>query len=64
MFNLKEMSNAELKQYLATHRNDDDAFSEALQELMSRSRDRVRYPANLPLEEMEKLIAEKLNQSK
>lgn len=63
MPNLREMSDAELKQYLSAHRNDDVAFSEALGELMSRNRDTVRYPANLPLEEIERIIKEKLDRA-
>jgi predicted CopG family antitoxin len=62
MPNLKEMSVAELKEYLSTHRNNDEAFSEALGELVARNRGAVRYPANLPLEDMERIIQEKLNQ--
>lgn len=31
---LKQMSKVELKRYLSKHRNDDEKFSEALQELM------------------------------
>lgn len=62
MPNLKEMSIVQLKQYLSSHRDDDEAFSEALGELINRNRDTVRYPADLPLPEMERIIREKLNQ--
>ncbi|GAA6619004.1 DUF6887 family protein [Scytonema sp. NUACC26] len=62
MPNFKEMSVAELKEYLSAHRDDDEAFSEALSELMTRNRGAVRYPANLPLEDVGRIIQEKLNQ--
>ena len=62
MANLKEMSIAQLKQYISSHRDNDEAFSEALGELINRNRDAVRYPADLPLPEMERIIREKLNQ--
>ncbi|MEC4815785.1 MAG: hypothetical protein SAK29_21295 [Scytonema sp. PMC 1069.18] len=63
MSNLKDMSVAELKKYLSSHRDNDEAFSAALAELMSRNRKAVRYPANLPLTEMEKIIKKKLNRT-
>lgn len=63
MPNFKEMSIAQLKEYLSTHRDDDEAFSEALGELISRNRGAVRYPANLPLEEVGRIVREKLNQA-
>jgi ribosomal protein L16 Arg81 hydroxylase len=62
MVNLKEMSITQLKEYLSSHRNDNEAFSEALGELMSRNRGTVRYPADLPLPDMERILREKLNQ--
>lgn len=63
MTNLKEMSIAELKEYLSVHRDDDEAFSEALGELISRNFGAVRYPANLSLVEMERILTQKLNQT-
>jgi len=60
MANLKKMSVAELKEYLKVHRNDDEAFSQALEELISRNQGAIRYPANLPLSDMERIIREKL----
>ena len=64
MPNLQEMSNAELKQYMAEHRNDDEAFSSALEVLMSRREPNApRYSADMSLEEMEKVIKEKLDQA-
>lgn len=62
MINLKEMSNAELKQYLAENRNNDDAFSAALEVLISRREPNApRYSANMSLEEMEQVIKQKLD---
>lgn len=63
MSNLKDMSITELKEYLSSHRHNDEAFSAALAELMSRNRKAVRYPANLAPTEMERIIREKLNQA-
>ncbi|MBA3920796.1 MAG: hypothetical protein H0X31_03415 [Nostocaceae cyanobacterium] len=60
MANLKKMSVAELKEYLKVHRNDDEAFSQALEELISRNQGAIRYSANLPLSDMERIIREKL----
>ncbi len=60
MGNLEKMSIAELKEYLKLHRNDDEAFSQALEELISRNQGAVRYPADLPLSDMERIIREKL----
>jgi hypothetical protein len=47
MSNFKEISVAEMKGILSSHRNDDETFSEALGELLSRNCGAVRYPANL-----------------
>jgi hypothetical protein len=64
MPNFSEMSNAQLKQYLAEHRNDDDVFSEALSVLMSRRDPSApRYNSELPIEEIQKIIQDKLNQT-
>lgn len=64
MANLKEMTISELKKYLSAHRNDDQAFSEAMGELLSRNRDSKRYPANMSSEEVGLAIQEKLQQIK
>lgn len=43
--NLHQMTNAELKQYLSQHRNEEETFRAALQVLISRrSSETVRYP--------------------
>jgi hypothetical protein len=66
--NLHQMTNAELKQYLSQHRNEEEAFREALQVLISRrSSETVGYPypfdlAN-PEEEITAILKDKLNQT-
>lgn len=60
MSNLKEMTDVELKEYLSAHRNNDDVFSEALSELLSRTPDAKRYPADMPPEEIARIIREQL----
>ncbi len=58
---LEKMNNTQLKQYLAQHRNDDAAFSQALAILMSRrDPNATRYSGDMTLEEMEKVIKDKL----
>ena len=42
---LSEMTNAELRQYLSEHRNEETAFSQALEVLLSRKKNRFKYPA-------------------
>ena len=58
MSNLKEMTDSELKQYLSQYRNDDQAFSEALSELLNRNPNAQRYSADMPPEEIERVIRE------
>ena len=61
---LKKMNNTQLKQYLAQHRNDDEAFSQALAILMSRrDPNATRYSGDMTLEEMEKVIKDKLDRA-
>ncbi|WP_200868357.1 DUF6887 family protein, partial [Microcystis aeruginosa] len=40
-----EMTNAELRQYLSEHRNEEAIFREALEVLLSRKKDGFKYPA-------------------
>lgn len=67
MQNLSEMTTTQLKQYLSENRNDEEAFSAALQVLISR-RDpnaaRQPYPFDLddPISEVEAIFKEKLKQ--
>lgn len=66
--NLSELTNAELKRYLADHRKDEEAFRAALQVLISR-RDpnavRQPYPFDLanPESEVEAVLREKFNKT-
>jgi len=63
--NLHQMTNAELKQYISEHRNDEQAFRQALQLLISR-RDpntaRQPYPFDLaePESEVTAILADKI----
>ncbi|MBC6477978.1 MAG: hypothetical protein GDA56_09505 [Hormoscilla sp. GM7CHS1pb] len=62
---LTEMNNYELKQYLSAHRNDAEAFSQALQVALSRREDEAKsypYPYDMSTEEVVAIFREKLNQ--
>jgi hypothetical protein len=61
---LSEMTNSELRQYLSEHRNNEEAFSQALEILLSRKKDGFKYPSpySMPYEEVEALFKSKLNQ--
>ncbi len=63
MYNLKEMTVTELKEFMAENRNDDQKFSEALGELLSRNPNRKKYTANQSFEEVRKIIQEKIKES-
>jgi hypothetical protein len=60
---LLKMSNQELRQYLSTHRQDEDAFSQALEVLMSRKKDAVKYPpiSETNYQELQEIFKSKLN---
>jgi len=64
MTELKQMTVTELKQYLSDGRGDDDRFSEALRELLSRDRNPVIYPADMPLEEIDRVMRAKIEQER
>lgn len=49
-----------LQIYLSPPRNDDEKFSEALEELLKRDPNPTIYPADLPLEQIEQIIKEKI----
>ncbi|MGK7924518.1 MAG: hypothetical protein AB4290_04565 [Spirulina sp.] len=55
------LSNSELKEYIKVHRNDDEAFHEALKVLMSRSNGQ-KYPSPVEMsqEEVEAIFREKI----
>ncbi len=59
-----EMTNAELRQYLSEHRNEEAIFSEALEVLLSRKKDSFKYPApqTMSYKEIATIFKEKLNQ--
>ena len=58
---LEKMNNIQLKQYLAVNRNDDAKFSQALEILMKRRNpNAIRYSSNMTLEEIGKVIKDKL----
>ena len=65
---LHQMTNAELKQYLSAHRNDEQAFTAALEVLMSRRDPNTPYqpyPFDLvdPEGEVKAILAEKLRKT-
>lgn len=64
MTELQQMTTNQLKQYLSEHRRDDDKFSAALSELLNRDPNPVIYPADMPIEEMEKVVRKKIEQTK
>jgi hypothetical protein len=62
---LHQMTNAELKQYISAHRNDEEAFRSALEVLLSRRDPNAAYhpyPFNLtdPEHEVKAIFVEKL----
>ncbi len=65
---LHQMTNAELKQYISAHRNDDRAFRAALEVLMSRRDPNTPYqpyPFDLrdPEGEVQAILMEKLKKN-
>lgn len=62
---LSEMTNSELRRYLSEHRNDEEAFSQALEVLLNRKKDGFKYPSpySMPYEEVEAIFKAKLNPS-
>ncbi|PSB24632.1 DUF6887 family protein [Stenomitos frigidus] len=64
---LNQLTNAELKRYLSEHRNNDDAFHDALQVLMSRrdpNAPRYPYPYDMvdPEREVEAIFRARIRQ--
>ena len=60
----RSMNNTQLKQYISQHRNDDEEFSQALAILISRrDPNATRYSGNMTLEEIEKVIKDKLDRA-
>ncbi len=66
--NLTQMTNAELKQYISEHRNDDDAFQAAMEVLMGRRKPENLHPYPFDLEnpeiEVKEILQEKINQAR
>jgi hypothetical protein len=60
---LKKLTNSQLKQYISEHRKQDELFSQALNELMSRDPSPIIYPTNLSKSEIERIFSEKFHQS-
>lgn len=59
----KEMTPAQLKQYLSEHRNDDEKFSAALGELMSR-KIWTEVDADTPIPEQDAILQELIEKKK
>ena len=59
------MTDKELRQYLSAHRKDENAFSQALEVLMSRKKDAVKYPpiSETNYQELENILKSKLNRN-
>jgi hypothetical protein len=62
MIDLKQLSIKELKQFISDNRTDDEKCSAALGELLSRDSESIVYPHDMPIEEMHRVLQEKLNQ--
>ncbi len=62
---LLKMTDKELRQYLSAHRKDENAFSQALEVLMSRKKDAVKYPpiSETNYQELENILKSKLNRN-
>ncbi len=60
---LLKMNNQQLRQYLSAHRQDEDAFSEALEILISRKKNAVKYPpiSESNYQELQEIFKSKLN---
>lgn len=62
---LEDMTNVELRRYLSEHRNDDSVFSQALEVLISRKKDTIKYPSPLSMsyEEVEAIFRNKIQET-
>ncbi|NEQ65294.1 MAG: hypothetical protein F6K21_07320 [Symploca sp. SIO2D2] len=60
---LSQMSNTELLQYLSENRHNEEAFSQALELLMSRKKANFKYPppSEMDTEKIEAILQAKLN---
>ncbi len=59
---LEEMTNGELRRYLSENRNNENAFSQALELLMSRRKNISKYPSPLSMsyDEVEAIFKDKI----
>ena len=59
---LSKMSNTQLRQYLSEHRQDEKAFSQALEILISRKKSPFEYPpvSQMNYQEVEQMLQAKL----
>lgn len=64
MTDLKQLTLKELRQFISENRTDDGKFSAAVGELLSRGSEEDFYPANMPVEEVKRVLDEKLEQVK
>lgn len=60
---LTEMTNQELRQYLSKNRHNEEAFSQALEILMSRKTDPFKYPppSEMNYQDIETIFQNKIN---
>ncbi|NJM89849.1 MAG: hypothetical protein HC847_24580 [Hydrococcus sp. RU_2_2] len=63
---LRQMSDAELRSFLKKNRNDEEAFSQALEVLMERKKYSFKYspPSEMSYEQAEGILKSKLNKNK
>ncbi|WP_042892804.1 DUF6887 family protein [Anaplasma marginale] len=59
---LKQMSDRELKEYLSENRRNENKFSEALEELMSRNPNPTIYPFEQSAKEIASIINKKIEE--
>ena len=57
--NYKQMSFKELRSYIIAHREDDEAIHELF--VNRRNPDAIKYPYDMPQEEMEEILRKKIN---
>lgn len=61
---LSQMSNTEVRQYLSENSHNEEAFSQALEVLMSRKKDNFKYPPTSEMDaaEIEAIFKAKFSQ--
>jgi hypothetical protein len=62
---LEQLSDAELRSFMSEHRNDEEAFSQALQVLMERKKYSFKYPPpqEMSTDEIEAIFRAKLRKN-